>query len=234
RPAAQLPVELLGQPRHPAGGQGPFVVVGLTAVHADDHDGVGRWFVVAAVDDERQAFHCSPRVRAARYGQRGGHHSTHRWGLPPILCASCPRVNARRVMARLATRWDRLRSPGGDGPPGGAVAAYGGAMAVTLQQLEIFRAVAQNLSFSVAARQVYTSQPHVSNQIRKLEEHYRVPLFVRSRPGISLTEAGAALYERITAILDDIDEAEQGIQQFRGLRRGSVTVAATASAGNHL
>ena len=53
-------------------------------------------------------------------------------------------------------------------------------MAVTLQQLEIFRAVAQNLSFSVAARQVYTSQPHVSNQIRKLEEHYRVPLFVRS------------------------------------------------------
>lgn len=107
-------------------------------------------------------------------------------------------------------------------------------MAVTLQQLEIFRAVARNLSFSLAAKEVYTSQPHVSNQIRKLEEHYRVPLFVRSRPGVSLTEAGAALYERITAILDDITEAEQVIQQFRGLQRGSVTVAATASAGNHV
>ncbi|MFC7620855.1 LysR family transcriptional regulator [Microlunatus sp. GCM10028923] len=107
-------------------------------------------------------------------------------------------------------------------------------MAVTLQQLEIFRAVARNLSFSVAAKEVYTSQPHVSNQIRKLEEHYRVPLFIRSRPGIALTEAGLALYERINIILSDIEEAEQVIQQFRGLQRGTVRLAATASAGNHV
>lgn len=107
-------------------------------------------------------------------------------------------------------------------------------MAVTLQQLEIFRAVARNLSFSVAAKEVYTSQPHVSNQIRKLEEHYRVPLFVRSRPGIALTEAGIALYERINIILGDIEEAEQVIQQFRGLQRGTVRLAATASPGNHV
>ncbi|WP_020390475.1 LysR family transcriptional regulator [Kribbella catacumbae] len=107
-------------------------------------------------------------------------------------------------------------------------------MAVTLQQLEIFRAVAGNLSFSVAAREVYTSQPHVSNQIRKLEEHYGIPLFVRSRPGITLTEAGAVLYERINRILADLEGAEQLIQQFRGLRRGSVRLAATSSVGNHV
>lgn len=111
---------------------------------------------------------------------------------------------------------------------------YSVAMAVTLQQLEVFRSVARNLSFSVAAKELYTSQPHVSNQIRKLEEHYRVPLFVRSRPGISLTEAGAALYERINSVLDQIDETERVVEQFRGLRRGSVTIAATASAGSHL
>ncbi|MBP2356101.1 DNA-binding transcriptional LysR family regulator [Kribbella aluminosa] len=107
-------------------------------------------------------------------------------------------------------------------------------MAVTLQQLEVFRVVARNLSFSLAAREVYTSQPHVSNQIRKLEEHYRVPLFIRSRPGISLTEAGTALYERINSILADIEEAEQVVQQFRGLHRGSVRLAATSTAGNHI
>jgi DNA-binding transcriptional LysR family regulator len=107
-------------------------------------------------------------------------------------------------------------------------------MAVTLQQLEIFRAVARNLSFSVAAKEVYTSQPHVSNQIRKLEEHYRVPLFIRSRPGIALTEAGLALYERINIILSDIEEAEHVIEQFRGLQRGTVRLAATASPGNHV
>lgn len=78
-------------------------------------------------------------------------------------------------------------------------------MAVSLQQLEMFRAVARNLSFSVAAREAYTSQPHVSNQIRKLEQHYGIALFVRSRPGITLTEAGAALYERIDKILADLE-----------------------------
>ncbi|GAB3838823.1 LysR family transcriptional regulator [Kribbella italica] len=107
-------------------------------------------------------------------------------------------------------------------------------MAVSLQQLEMFRAVARNLSFSVAAREAYTSQPHVSNQIRKLEQHYGIALFVRSRPGITLTEAGAALYERIDKILADLEGAEQLIQQFRGLRRGSVRLAATSSVGNHV
>lgn len=136
--------------------------------------------------------------------------------------------------AGIADRDDHVAVSTPARPPLGADPAYGGAMAVTLQQLEIFRAVARNLSFSLAAKEAYTSQPHVSNQIRKLEQHYRVPLFVRSRPGISLTEAGSALYDRITAILDDVAEAEQVIQQFRGLQRGSVTVAATASAGNHV
>lgn len=107
-------------------------------------------------------------------------------------------------------------------------------MPVTFQQLEIFRAVARHLSFSVAAQEIYTSQPHVSNQIRKLEEHYRVPLFIRSHPGITLTEAGVALYERVSRILDDLDEAEQIVQEFRGLHRGTVKLAATESAGNHV
>lgn len=107
-------------------------------------------------------------------------------------------------------------------------------MSVTLQQLEFFRAVAKNLSFSNAAKDLYTSQPYVSNQIRKLETHFGVPLFVRSHPKISLTEAGRALDERIQQILDDVDDLEQVIQQFHSLHRGRVTLAATASAGNHV
>lgn len=107
-------------------------------------------------------------------------------------------------------------------------------MAVSLQQLEFFRAVARRLSFSHAAKELYTSQPYVSNQIRKLEDHYGVPLFVRSHPRIALTEAGEALYERINRILDSVDELEQVVQQFQGLQRGTVQFAATESAGNHV
>lgn len=108
------------------------------------------------------------------------------------------------------------------------------AVAVTLQHFEFFRAVARNLSFSSAARDLYTSQPYVSNQIRKLEDHYGVPLFVRSQPRIALTEAGQALYERIEAILDNVEQLEHVVQQFHGLHRGTVQIGATASAGNHV
>lgn len=107
-------------------------------------------------------------------------------------------------------------------------------MNITLQQLEFFRTVARHLSFSNAAKELYTSQPYVSNQIRRLEDHYGVPLFVRSHPRIALTEAGQALYDRIDRILDDVDELEHLVQQFQGLRRGTITLAATASAGNHV
>ncbi|WP_129665975.1 LysR family transcriptional regulator [Phytoactinopolyspora endophytica] len=107
-------------------------------------------------------------------------------------------------------------------------------MNITLQQLEFFRTVARHLSFSNAAKELYTSQPYVSNQIRRLEDHYGVPLFVRSHPRISLTEAGQALYERIERILDDVGELEHVVQQFQGLHRGTITLAATASAGNHV
>lgn len=67
---------------------------------------------------------------------------------------------------------------------------HSGGVTASLQQLQFFRAVARNLSFSQAAAELYTSQPYVSNQIRKLEDHFGVPLFVRSHPQISLTEAG--------------------------------------------
>lgn len=107
-------------------------------------------------------------------------------------------------------------------------------MAVTLQQFEYFCAVARNLSFSSAARDLYTSQPYVSNQIRRLEEHYGVPLFVRSSPRISLTEAGEALYAQIEGILGEVDQLELVVKQFHGLARGSIRVGATASAGNHV
>lgn len=107
-------------------------------------------------------------------------------------------------------------------------------MSVTIQQLVFYRAVARNRSFSNAAKELYTSQPYVSNQIRRLEDHYGVPLFLRSHPRIALTEAGEVLYERVDQILGDLQQLEQVVQQFQGLRRGTIQFAAAASAGNHV
>ncbi|SDT32218.1 LysR family transcriptional regulator [Microlunatus soli] len=107
-------------------------------------------------------------------------------------------------------------------------------MTVSLQQLQTFRAVVRNQSFSLAAKELFTSQPHVSNQIRSLEQHYRVALFSRSKGKIDLTEAGAALYAKVNVIVEELQDAERIVGDFRGLRRGSIRIAATSSFGNHL
>ena len=51
------------------------------------------------------------------------------------------------------------------------------------------------------------SQPALTKQIRQLESKLGVPLFTRSRAGMTLTAAGRALADRIPAVLGELDQA---------------------------
>ena len=64
-----------------------------------------------------------------------------------------------------------------------------------LFQLETFLTVAQEGSFSRAAKKLYRTQPAVSQTIRKLEDEIGEPLFDRSSRDGTLTEAGRLLTE---------------------------------------
>ena len=63
------------------------------------------------------------------------------------------------------------------------------------RQLRTFRAVADQLSFSKAAEQLYMAQSSVSAQIRLLEEDLDVKLFDRIGRRVLITDAGLKLYE---------------------------------------
>lgn len=60
----------------------------------------------------------------------------------------------------------------------------------TLLQLETFMTVVDQGGFSAAGRRLGLSQPAVSRAVASLEKELGLPLFVRRRDGISLTEAG--------------------------------------------
>ena len=60
----------------------------------------------------------------------------------------------------------------------------------TLRQLKVFEAVARHLSFSRAAEELHLTQPAVSTQVKKLEEHAGLPLFEQLGKKIHLTPAG--------------------------------------------
>jgi len=104
----------------------------------------------------------------------------------------------------------------------------------SLQQLQFFRAVAHSLSFTHAAEQLYTSQPRVSVQIKKLESQLGVELFVRTSSKVTLTEAGRDLLGLVERILDGVSELEQRAKEYKGLDQGSVRVGASQNAGSFL
>ena len=74
-------------------------------------------------------------------------------------------------------------------------------------ELECFVAVADNLSFSKAARQLHFSQPPLTRQIQALEEKLRTKVFTRCAHGVTLTHAGAGFLEDARAILRHVDHA---------------------------
>jgi len=80
-------------------------------------------------------------------------------------------------------------------------------MDVDTRLLRYFAAVAAEGNLTRAAERLYVSQPALTKQIRQLESQLGVPLFTRSRAGMTLTAAGEALAGRLPAVLAGLDQA---------------------------
>lgn len=101
-------------------------------------------------------------------------------------------------------------------------------MDVHLRDLRYFVAVAEELSFTRAARRLHVSQPALSKQIQGLEATMRVTLLERSRREVRLTAAGEALRgaaRKLLARWDDVvvSVADVAAQDARVLRVGTLT-----------
>ena len=83
-----------------------------------------------------------------------------------------------------------------------------------LNSLRYFVCVANYLSFSRAAEQLYISQPALSYHISNLEKELGVSLFIREKRHIALTEAGKILLEEADQVCAHVDAAFQRIAQL--------------------
>ena len=77
-------------------------------------------------------------------------------------------------------------------------------MALTFQQIQVFRAVALSGSFSSAKRVTGLSQPAVSQSIAKLEKFLNTTLFIRSRNNLELTPSGEFWFNESRDILSKL------------------------------
>jgi DNA-binding transcriptional LysR family regulator len=95
-----------------------------------------------------------------------------------------------------------------------------------LVQLETFLAVAEEGSFSRAARRLRRTQPAISQTIRKLEEEIGEPLLDRGARDGALTDAGALLREYAQRMVNLRGEARAALAELREAARGTLAIAA--------
>ena len=93
-----------------------------------------------------------------------------------------------------------------------------------LHQLRYVVAVAEEGSFTAAARRELVAQPAVSAAVRSLERELGVQLFRRGRSGAQPTEAGAAVLAHARAALAAVAAARDVADEVTGLLRGRVAV----------
>ena len=95
-------------------------------------------------------------------------------------------------------------------------------MNINFEYYKIFYHVAKASSISAAARELCISQPAVSQAIKALEQAIGIELFIRTKKGVSLTNAGELLYSHVAAGYESISLGEQQLSQLLHMETGEI------------
>lgn len=93
-----------------------------------------------------------------------------------------------------------------------------------LDRLIRFVAVAEELSFSQAAKRLNVDQPWLSRQIQQLESHLGFPLFVRSTRKVMLTAEGLRLFDTARDLAHAANESRQCIRDMTRSHNSSLAI----------
>ena len=95
---------------------------------------------------------------------------------------------------------------------------------MNMRQLKIFVTVCQSGSMTAAAKNLYISQPSISNAIKEFEREYGIQLFDGTSKKLTLTESGKELYSygtRILSLIDDLTTSINNRKSNTTLRLGT-------------
>ncbi|SFO50276.1 DNA-binding transcriptional regulator, LysR family [Bradyrhizobium sp. Ghvi] len=98
-----------------------------------------------------------------------------------------------------------------------------------LRQVRYFIAVAEERSFTAAARRLNLSQPPLSQHIQALEAELGTQLLYRTSRKVELTQAGEAMLLRGRAILQQVKSAEDEVRSIGAGLIGTLDLGATGS-----
>lgn len=97
-------------------------------------------------------------------------------------------------------------------------------MSIRLELYRVFDKVAKCQSFSKAAKELYMTQPAVSQAIMQLEDELKIRLFTRTPRGVKLTNEGKMLIEYTNSAISLLDAGEKKIKESRDLKQGELKI----------
>ena len=95
---------------------------------------------------------------------------------------------------------------------------------ITLQQIEIFLTVAEQLSLSEAAKDLFINQSAVSRWIQRLETSLNTKLFLRNNRGVELTEQGEFLYNELKPMFEKLGHTLQTLRSMYDIKDNIVRI----------
>lgn len=102
------------------------------------------------------------------------------------------------------------------------------------KQLRYFITVATEGAFTRASAKLRVAQPALSRQIALLEGELGTPLLIRHRRGVGLTDAGAALLDRVRPVLFSLDCIQSEIIDYSAAPTGPLRIGCTPTLTSRL
>jgi DNA-binding transcriptional LysR family regulator len=101
-------------------------------------------------------------------------------------------------------------------------------------RLKVFFTVANRLSFTKAATELFITQPAISKHIQELEEQYKIKLFERKGSKISLTNAGEVLLKHTKDIFEVYREIDFDMSTLINQQRGLLRLGASTTISQYI
>lgn len=105
---------------------------------------------------------------------------------------------------------------------------------MNLEQMKALVSVVNNKSFSLAAKEMFLSQPTISMYIKTLEKELGEQLLIRSTKKILLSEAGLLFYPYAVQMLKTEEEALRKIKNKDEKITGDVMIATSSVPANYI
>jgi DNA-binding transcriptional LysR family regulator len=103
-----------------------------------------------------------------------------------------------------------------------------------VRQLDMFRAVAEEGSFTRAAERLHVSQSAISRQVKLLEEELGGVLLHRGGKRVALTPPGELLLKTANRVHRDLQEVASQISDTHALHRGTLSLAGGMTVCMHI